>query len=79
MISGKVCNTAVGLSCVTRSLIFMTGNRAMYQGGLEISVDASEEVLTLLVHYIHTGLLPSLSASYPPLLTHIISTSATLL
>lgn len=47
----------------------------MYQGGLEISVDASEEVLTLLVHYIHTGLLPSLSSSYPPLLSHIIAAS----
>jgi hypothetical protein len=45
----------------------------MYQGGLEISVDASEEVLTLLVHYLHTGVLPPLSASYPPLLTNNIS------
>jgi hypothetical protein len=35
------------------------------QGGLEVSVDASEEVLSLMTAYIHSGLLPPLCPSLP--------------
>jgi hypothetical protein len=36
-------------------------------GGLEVSVDACENVLMLIIHYIHTGLLLPLPPTMNPI------------